>query len=352
MSGTVESGPLLLFPTHYLGNFVLGLPWLCEIAAHHLNVTIVIDSAFAPLLDMTPAKSARVIEYPRAKLAKSNSVFSRAKHYTRFLAQLRQQNHSCLIDLEGERFTGVLSLLSGCSVRYGPTQKNSSRFYTSALNLDYENHRFNAFGELIEQWQHIQTPSNLVQYQSTASDNKLVQDLVKEHENIVIIHPGASARFKRWPIANFAELSDLLTGAGYSIVWIGAGESDAIAVEEISALCSQDQAINLCNRLSFAQLIALLKIGTLYIGADSGPMHLAASTGLPLLGLFGPSKESIWKPLGRNSKVLRSPLRCNTDCRGTVCSRETHCLESLTPLHVLESALTNNPIEDSKTGIQ
>jgi ADP-heptose:LPS heptosyltransferase len=353
MAAKKIKGPLLLFPTHYLGNFVLGLPWLCEVNSKFPETTIVIDSAFAPLLNLTSAKSARVILYPRALLDKSNGVLSRAKHYSKFLRQLRQHKHSCLIDMEGERFTGVLSLLSGCSVRYGPTQKNSAWFYTHARNLHYENHRFNSFGELINQWQATETPSSLVSYLNTSEPSKPLDALssaTDRHSKIVVIHPGASAVYKRWPASHFAALSNFLANKDYTVVWIGAGESDSHAVAEIMSHCSEAKTFNLCNQLSFSELVTLLGNSSLYIGADSGPMHLAASTGVAVLALFGPSKESIWRPLGGNSTILRSQLACHPNCRGTVCLRTTHCLNSLSPQVVFNAALSHAPLQKLKAG--
>jgi ADP-heptose:LPS heptosyltransferase len=347
MARNVEKGPLLLFPTHYLGNFVLGLPWICEIAAKHPESTVVIDSSFAPLLDMTEAKSARVILYPRQLLSKSNGPVSRTKHYFKFLRQLQSHSHICLLDLEGERFTGVLSLLSGCPVRYGPIQKNANLFYTKSIELNYENHRFNAFGELIKEWQAVSTPLNTLTYREQANASLAISKLLAENrldKNLALIHTGASAEFKRWPASNFATLSKSLSIKGYSVVWIGAGKADSDSIAEIMGLCPDVNTIDLSNKLSFSELVTLMKNSTVYIGADSGPMHLAASTGIPVLGLFGPSKESIWRPLGSHSKVLRSEQSCHPGCKGKVCLSSEHCLKSLSPEVVLEATLNHAPL--------
>ncbi len=348
MAMKIEKSPLLLFPTHYLGNFVLGLPWICEVVSKFPESTIVIDSAFVPLLDMTDAKSARVVIYPRQLLSKSHGLVSRIKHYFKFLRELRRYRHRYLLDLEGERFTGVLSLLSGCSVRYGPTQKNGDFFYTESVKLDYENHRFNAFGELIRQWQIVSTPLNTLAYREKSTDslaiNKIL-NLTNRVKNLVVIHTGASAKYKRWPASNFAVLSKLLTAKGYSVVWIGAGQDDSKTIEEIKAQSDDANTLDLSNRLSFSELVTLLKHSSAYIGADSGPMHLAASTGIPVIGLFGPSKESIWRPLGSNSIVLRSDQSCHVGCKGKVCLSSEHCLKSLPPEVVLDATLNHASLD-------
>ena len=61
--------PLLLFPTHYLGNLVLGLPWVLRVLARDPRAVAVFDAAFGPLLALLPELGGRVLFYPRGELA-------------------------------------------------------------------------------------------------------------------------------------------------------------------------------------------------------------------------------------------------------------------------------------------
>jgi heptosyltransferase-3 len=341
-----KKGPILLFPTHYLGNFILGLPWVQEISNRYPDTVLVIDPVFLPLVEAAEVKPEYIIYYPREHLSKSNNIFIRIKSYLEFLVQLRRFKNRCLLDLEGERFTGVVSLLSGCSVRIGPKQRRSSWFYSISQKLNYEKHRFNAFGEIIRKWGSIETPSNKLEYVNNPIATTSVFQLHNKKNtltNFIVIHPGASALYKRWPALHFSKLYNLLSREGYNVVWIGAGASDSKILEEIETISGPMNFLNFCDRLSFPELISLFQASTLFIGADSGPMHLAASTGLPVLGLFGPSNDKIWEPLGADSKFIRGKLLCDESCKGKSCESTRHCLETLHPQVVFNVVLSSLP---------
>jgi ADP-heptose:LPS heptosyltransferase len=330
--------PVLLFPTHYLGNFVLGLPWVCEVLKQHPDAPVVLDSRFAPLAAMVLGEDVNLISYPRDKIAKNQKFASRLRHYLGFLGALRRNRRDTLLDLEGERFTGVLAWLSGCKRRVGPTGKHAQHFYTDVRDLDYLRHRFNAFGEIAEGFTSGQAPSSVISYRVSDEARLAIQQRIGATATLkplVAIHPGASVDYKLWPRAYFATLVGLLEASGYQPVWVGAGSMDANIIAEVQALAPNSSAVDLCNALSFAELVTLYRCCRFFIGSDSGPMHLAASTGLPLYALFGPSKEAICAPLGPDSHVLRGNKSCGESCDAHHCDFDYHCLTSLQPERVM-----------------
>ena len=85
---------------------------------------------FGPLARLILPEHSRLILYPRQAMAAGQPFFSRLLHYWRFLTALRGTGSQVILDLEGERFTGILARLSGCPVRIGPVMKRAERFYT------------------------------------------------------------------------------------------------------------------------------------------------------------------------------------------------------------------------------
>ena len=331
------AAPILLFPTHYLGNLVLGLPWVLKVLESHPDALVVLDSRFASLVALVLPPETRLLYYPRAQMASSERLFSRLTHYRRFLAALRRERHRPLLDLEGERFTGVLSRLSGSRQRTGPAGKRAERFYTRVLKLDYHRHRFNAFGEVCAGYLDGPPPSSHLPFSvDDELQRALVETLPSLHglSRLIAIHPGASVDYKLWPRSSFVELAQRLNQAGYQIVWVGAGDSDAAIIAAIQARLGEAAGVSACNRLSLPKLVALYHRCELFIGSDSGPMHLAAATGMPVFALFGPSKESIWAPLGSNSQVLRGSEACADNCDAHYCEHAYRCLATLLPEQV------------------
>ncbi len=130
-------------------------------------------------------------------------------------------------------------------------------------------------------------------------------------EAILALGPGANFVGKRWPAERFAAVARRLAGpmgalAGARIVLLG-GPDDRAICEEIVASLDADgiAASDLAGALDLLANAALLERATLFIGNDSGLMHIAAAAGAPTLGLFGPSDERVYGPWGPRTRTLR-----------------------------------------------
>ena len=339
IQNSAEKTPILLFPTHYLGNFVLGLPWVLKVLSVRPEAPVVLDACFGPLARLILPEHSRLILYPRQEMAAGKPLSSRLSHYWRFLTSLRGTGSQVIVDLEGERFTGILARLSGCPIRIGPMMKRAERFYTEIRDLNYRNHRFKAFGEIVSDFVDGELPATQLPFRVDQAAIDALRMLVPEWQTIslVAIHPGASVPYKLWSQAYFAGLVSQLQDSGYQVVWVGAGEMDAQIIRAIKQQIRTDETVNLCNRLSFSELMVLYQHCRFFVGSDSGPMHLAAATGAPVFALFGPSDEAIWAPLGEHSHPLRGTLCCADDCDAFHCRLDYRCMASLQPEAVMEA---------------
>jgi heptosyltransferase-1 len=129
--------------------------------------------------------------------------------------------------------------------------------------------------------------------------------------NFVIMNPGAGWGAKRWPEQRYGEVARELAKDGIKIlVNYGPGERAlARAVEEASGGVAKAIACSL------TQLIALTRRAALFIGGDTGPMHLAAALGVPVVALFGPTNPARNGPFSAKSIVLRSSSSITSHAR-------------------------------------
>jgi len=121
-----------------------------------------------------------------------------------------------------------------------------------------------------------------------------------------ILNLGASKPANRWPAERFGQLAESLAREGKAPVVLTGGKQDRDAAEAAIA-AGEAQAINLAGATSLAQLIALLGRSRLFVGCDTGPMHLAVAQGVPVLALFGPADPARTGPFGNRARVLREP---------------------------------------------
>ena len=110
----------------------------------------------------------------------------------------------------------------------------------------------------------------------------------------VCIHPGSGSYSlaRRWPAERFAAVSDAMVEMGAKVVLVGGAQD--VAVQVIAAM--RHHAVDLSGQTGVLDLAALLQRCRLFIGNDSGVMHLATASGCPVVAIFGPSNSKAWGP--------------------------------------------------------
>lgn len=124
---------------------------------------------------------------------------------------------------------------------------------------------------------------------------------------VLALGPGANFIGKRWPPERFAELARRLSG-GAPVLLLGAPDDAPICGEIAAALYAAGLAvIDAAGKLDLLAAAAALRRARLFVGNDSGLMHIAATVGAPTVGLFGPSDERVYGPWGPRARAVRGP---------------------------------------------
>ncbi len=153
----------------------------------------------------------------------------------------------------------------------------------------------------------------------TAPDTRLWIDAVGQSradaelpadQTVLALSPAASAVFKEWAPERFSELAMRLTAEdgllpGAAIAIFG-GPGDEVRAEAVKAGLEARTVIDLTGQLDLVEAAACLKRAALFVGNDSGLMHMAAAAGTPTLGLFGPTDERLYAPWGKRARIVRA----------------------------------------------
>ncbi len=127
---------------------------------------------------------------------------------------------------------------------------------------------------------------------------------------ILALSPAAAAPFKEWPAECFAELANALTGPGGALEGAGValfgGPGDEPRTAALAAGIDSADVTDLAGKLSILDTGACLARARLFVGNDSGLMHMAAAAGTPTLGLFGPTDEGVYGPWGDHCDSVRA----------------------------------------------
>ena len=141
----------------------------------------------------------------------------------------------------------------------------------------------------------------------------LIQKQVPPDVPLVVLHPEAGRRGeprRRWHQEYYIALADALVEQfGVQIVLTGA--PDEINVSKEIAAQTKYRAVVLAGRTNVNQLAALFSDAALVVSGNCGPMHLAAATGTPVIGLHGPTNPAQWGPWSRNTSIIRTEMPCS-----------------------------------------
>jgi ADP-heptose:LPS heptosyltransferase len=148
----------------------------------------------------------------------------------------------------------------------------------------------------------------------------------------VVVHPGTSAPARAWPPEHFAELVSMLRDDGWPVVVTGSARE-----RELTRQVSKDSAIDLGGGVSFAELAAVIARASAIVVANTGPAHLAAAVGTPVVSLFAPTvPASQWRPYRVPHILLGDQSAPCRESRATVCPIAGHpCLRRVTPADAL-----------------
>jgi ADP-heptose:LPS heptosyltransferase len=159
---------------------------------------------------------------------------------------------------------------------------------------------------------------------------------INVHHPFIILHPGSSAKARRYPIERFGVLTHLLTERGWQVLVTG-NEREAALVEEI--LQHAPKACSVVGTTTLAEYAALVEQAALVICNDSLPMHLADALTTPEVVLFsGTDYESQWRPRVTRSRLLRRETVCHP-CYLFECPIGMACL-NISPEEVVEEVET------------
>jgi len=154
---------------------------------------------------------------------------------------------------------------------------------------------------------------------------------------LVAINPMTTWETKHWRNDRFALVADHLLDREMAVVFSG-GSQDVQGIEEIRAAMT-GKAVSLAGKTTLKDLAALYEKVNLLITTDTGPMHLAAATGTPVVALFGPTAPWRTGPFGSGHRILRAEIPCSP-CLKKYCDHGHECMEQISVNQVVEAALT------------
>jgi len=259
------------------------------------------------------AEWVHTVNLPRWR--KSLSQLSTFEQIARVWNDVRSLRYQVAIDLQGAIRSAVLARWSAAPTVYGsaqPREAPASLWYTRQV-IPRGAHVIEQNLSVVEGVVGTRLRLPTVTFpRDPAAEEEVSKDLVREGmRDYAILNPGAGWGAKRWPAERYGEAALRLAGEGIRcLVNYGPGEENLF--ERVNAASN---GVVRPTKTSVTGLIALTRAAKLFIGGDTGPLHLAAALKVPVVGIFGPTDPARNGPYGTRSIVLRSPASPTTHAR-------------------------------------
>ena len=334
---------ILIIKLSAIGDVVHSLPVLSALRRLYPNSSIhwLVEEAAAGLLQDHPLLDRVLISRRKSWISGlKQGRISVLKEFWNFLGAVRAERYDLILDLQN-LFKSALWV----AVARGPRKVGfSSTKELAYLPLnekigpeDFNLHAVDRYMEFVRYLGDYDEPlcfSVPVTPLQVAGVDQLLKEVGLKGRKVVALNPMALWPTKLWNPRSFSELADRLAKElGLGVVFTG-GEQDWDSVEEIIARMSSSP-VNFCGRLNLLELAALFSRCALVISTDTGPMHLAAAMGTPVVALFGPTAPDRTGPYGPGHVVLRTGIPCSP-CLKKKCA-DPKCMYEITPEIVFDA---------------
>ena len=309
---------LLIVRLSAMGDIIHAMPAVSALRRHSPDTFIgwAIEERWAPLLTSCSAQhvgthgtpeqplvdAVHFVNLKRWKRAPFAKQTRHAIAATR--SELRTQHYDAAIDLQGAIRSAVLAKMSGAAKLIGEA---NPREYPARLWFDQKVetrgvHVIEQAHEVICGFLDQQLPVTSTEFPRDGAAEQWAESLVRDRMPFAILNPGAGWGAKCWPAERYGIVASTLKKTGItSFVNVGPGESHLGAkVAERSGGASVVEC-------SIPQLIALTRRAALFIGGDTGPVHLASALQIPVVAIFGPTDPKRNGPFKSPNIVLRHP---------------------------------------------
>ena len=310
---------ILVVKLDHLGDVILATPVFSNLRQAYPNAELhVLTGTWSRVVLERHPDVNKVLDYNSPAFCRTGQPTS-LKQTFQLYQQLRREKYDLMVELRGDWRTVWLAFgrltphrLSRAALqisnRLGLSQFSGT--HETTRNLD------------VLRYAGIPTSVQTATFSVTAADETWASNLLATHKidkqsPLVAIHPGSPIPQKRWHPERYAELADWLVAQKRAQVLFVGVEDEIPIVTEVQRLMLA-KSMSIVGKTTLTQLASILRTCNVFIGNDSGPMHLAAAVGTQTIGLYGPGDPTRFGPMGVRCQTIRRKFDCPS-CSGTAC---------------------------------
>ncbi len=325
---SAASPSILVIRRRYLGDIVLLGSVFKNLRLHWpaAHLAALVEPAYAPVLALNPDVDA-TLTLPR-----------RLGEWPAFLRQLRRTRFTHVLDFDNTEKTAAIARLSSAPFRLVLTHGFPVKLracYTHHIEdpaAEHETRPITDYYLRALPVAGVPVVTREIQLTPRAEDLAAMRALVGAAGPVLLVHPGTRSASRRWPAERFAAVCDHAQDRlGAQAVLVGGPGEHAVIAEILRH--ARTHILTLTEPLSLPRLAALAQLSRVLLCHDSGPMHVAAAVGTPVVALYGSQNATLFRPVGDRHTLLQPPIPCVACVSPGQCipgdSYRNHCVQNI-----------------------
>lgn len=293
------------------------------------KVTWVVEPPAYDLLTNNPYID-HIIRFEKKKF---KSIGGLLKNLPKFSAELKKVKYDVVLDLQGLGKSAAIAYLSGATLKLGCSNMRELSYLVSkpVCGLNQNGHIVERYLDVVRELgckvEKVVFPMVITEKEADIATKIMQQSGADSEKPYVVLAVGANWPNKRWPTALYAGLVDYLYSKELIPVIIGGGVIDSRLAAEINQQ-AEIPPVDLVGKTTLKELAYIIKNSKAVVGGDTGPMHLAAGLGKPVVALMGPTDANRNGPYGQLQNVIEITRTCK-HCWKRKCKLNLDCLEDI-----------------------
>jgi heptosyltransferase II len=335
-SGRVRK--ILIRSVNWLGDAVMITPAMAALRARFpaAEITVLANPLVSQLFSPHPCVD-RVISFDRKK---HRGITGRLK----LAGELRRRQFDLAVVFTNSFEGALIPFLAGIPLRLGKNSDGRGLLLSHPWPKKLQNtaeHQVLNYLEMLNHFGITPATEEIALFTTAQEDRELAALLhsrgIAPGAFVIGINPGATfGSAKRWYPERFAEVARALAGRWGARIVITGGPAETEMAGRIEALLD-GACVNLAGATSVRQLMALIKRCNFFVTNDSGPMHIAAAFGVPLVAIFGSTDHRTTSAFFDKGCIVRSGADC-APCMQRECPTDHRCMTAVTPSEVIAAA--------------
>jgi heptosyltransferase II len=340
---------ILVMRYRFIGDTVLTVPFLRNLrqAFPAAQIDLMLEPFSGQVVEGCPYVD-RVIPFEFKTIHTYSAAAERGKAagYLHYWKLIRNERYDAAFVLKRSLSSALLVRFAGVPRRIGFDTEGRGLLLTDRVAYRQDQHEVENFLDCLRVLDVPVTDKALELWSDPENDKKVAAILAragwKDDDLKIIIHAAASLPAKQWPLERFAAIMTVLRDRYHARFVYTGSAGDAKLYGGIEKL-GPFNGLDLCGVTNVRENLSVYKTADLFFGVDSGPMHMAAAMGVPVVALFGPTDERKWGPWGEGHRVITKRLSCHPckphKCADNECMMQISVNDALDALNKLLSAV-------------